>query len=203
MAPSDASPLRGRSPHAKPAAMQPDPPPPGSSTPRKLIDGSLIFITALAVAGGAGVWWLKGGDKFREILLIETGFAVMLLPKILAGILIASCLPLLMSQRRIQALIGPESGLRGLMIATLAGVVIPGGPSVTYPLTLGLMSAGADLGAGVALVSGWVLVGLNRTLIWELSFLPPEFVALRVALSLPAPVLIGWAVRRYINGAAR
>jgi uncharacterized membrane protein YraQ (UPF0718 family) len=166
--------------------MQPDPPPPGSSTPRKLIDGSLIFITALAVAGGAGVWWLKGGDKFREILLIETGFAVMLLPKILAGILIASCLPLLMSQRRIQALIGPESGLRGLMIATLAGVVIPGGPSVTY-----------------ALVSGWVLVGLNRTLIWELSFLPPEFVALRVALSLPAPVLIGWAVRRYINGAAR
>ncbi|MBB4023161.1 MULTISPECIES: permease [Actibacterium] len=183
--------------------MQPDPPSPGSSTPRKLIDGSLIFITALAVAGGAGVWWLKGGDKFREILLIETGFAVMLLPKILAGILIASCLPLLMSQRRIQALIGPESGLRGLMIATLAGVVIPGGPSVTYPLTLGLMSAGADLGAGVALVSGWVLVGLNRTLIWELSFLPPEFVALRVALSLPAPVLIGWAVRRYINGAAR
>ncbi len=171
--------------------------PPGSSTPRRMIDGSLIFITALAVAAGTGVWLSEGAGRFREILLAESLFTLELLPKIVAGVLIASALPFLMSRDRVQALIGPDSGMRGLAIATLAGAIIPGGPSVTYPLTIGLMAAGADLGAGVALVSGWVLIGLNRTLIWELSFLPPEFVALRVALSLPVPVFLGWIVRRF------
>lgn len=171
-------------------------PPPGSSTPRKLIDGGLIFVAGLAVVSGIGVWVLRGSGMFWDILTKELGFAAALFPKIVAGVLIASLLPFMISRERIQALIGPDSGVLGLAIATVAGAVIPGGPSVTYPLTIGLMAAGADLGAGVALVSGWVLIGLNRTLIWELSFLPAEFVALRFFLSLPAPILMGWIVRR-------
>jgi hypothetical protein len=63
-----------------------------------------------------------------------------------------------------------------------------------------LLAAGADLGAGIALVSGWVLLGLNRTLIWEFSFLPADFVLLRVALSLPVPILLGWATRKLYQG---
>lgn len=177
-------------------------PGPGSSTPRKLIDGAFLFILGLALVSGAGVWLLKGPERFWDIFLTDTGFTISLLPKILAGVIIASALPFMMSRDRILRLVGPESGLRGLAIATAAGAIIPGGPSVTYPLTIGLMAAGADLGAGVALVSGWVLVGLNRTLIWELSFLPPEFVALRVALSLPGPILFGYAVRRFMNDRA-
>ncbi|MGB8623719.1 MAG: permease [Paracoccaceae bacterium] len=179
--------------------MPSDNAPSTGSTPRKLIDGSLLFITAIAVMAGAAVWWKDGGDRFWQILSQETLFSLELLPKILAGVLTASALPFLLSRDRIQALIGPESGLRGLAIATAAGAIIPGGPSVTYPLTIGLMAAGADLGAGVALVSGWVLLGLNRTLIWELSFLPPEFVALRMALSLPAPILFGFVVRHFVK----
>jgi len=174
-------------------------PPPGASTPRKPIDGSLLFITAIAVIAGGAVWWMKGSARFWEIFATETGFTLALMPKIAAGVLIATSLPMLMSRDRIKALIGPESGLRGLAIATAAGAIIPGGPSVTYPLTIGLMAAGADLGAGMALVSGWVLLGLNRTLIWELSFMPPEFVALRFLLSLPAPFIFGLVVRAAVK----
>jgi len=168
---------------------------------RKLIDGSLLFVVALAVLSGLGVLWLKGPARFWAILLRDTGFAVVLIPKIAAGVIIASALPFLLPRDRVLRLVGPESGLRGLAIAGLAGAVFPGGPSVTYPLTIGLMAAGADLGAGVAVVSGWVLLGLNRTVIWELSFLPPEFVLLRVVLSLPAPVLFGVVVRHALRRA--
>ncbi len=183
--------------------MQTPEPPPGGSTPRKMIDGSFLFILGLAVTSGAAVWWLKGGARLWELFLRDSGFAIVLLPKIAAGVLIASCLPLMLSRDRIIALVGPDSGLRGLMIATAAGAILPGGPSVTYPLTIGLMAAGADLGAGTALVSGWVLLGLNRTLIWELSFLPPEFVALRMLVSLPGPILIGLAVRMLLRRGRR
>jgi len=71
----------------------------------------------------------------------------------------------------------------------VASAVIPGGPSATIPLVAGLMAAGA----GVALFSAWVLYELNRTLIWELSFLPAHLVGLRVLVCLPVPVLVGQA----------
>ncbi|MBN2905520.1 MAG: hypothetical protein JXJ18_02295 [Rhodobacteraceae bacterium] len=180
------------------STQPPDPP----AKPPKLIDGAFLFILALALGSGAAVFWLKGADRFTQILLHDLGLSLALLPKIAAGVVIATALPFLLPRERVLALIGPESGLRGLAIATAAGAVFPGGPSVTYPLTIGLMAAGADLGAGVALVSGWVLFGLNRTLIWELSFLPAHFVALRVALSLPAPILMGLIVRRAMRTGA-
>lgn len=162
---------------------------------RRLIDGNFLLLLALSVAAAAAVYWQKGATVFWSIAARDTGFALALLPKIAAGVLIAMILPRLFQRERIMALIGPDSGLRGLAIATLAGAAIPGGPSVTFPLTIGLMAAGADLGAGVAMVSGWVLLGLNRTLIWELSFLPADLVALRYALSLAAPILLGAIVR--------
>jgi uncharacterized membrane protein YraQ (UPF0718 family) len=162
---------------------------------RRIIDGSFLFVSTIAVAAGAGVWVTKGPSAFLDILIGEAGFAVALLPKVFAGVLIASILPLVIPRERIIRLIGRDSGVRGLVIAALAGAVIPGGPSATIPLVAGLMAAGADAGAGVALVSAWVLYGLNRTLIWELSFLPAHLVGLRVLLCLPVPVLLGLAVR--------
>lgn len=175
------------------------PPPPGSSTPRKLIDFSLIVVASLALAAGIGVAYQSGLGRVWEIFLDETLLTAELLPKIVAGVLAASALPMLIAPERIKSWIGPDSGLRGLTIATIAGMLVPGGPGVTFPLTMGLLAAGADMGAGVALVSGWMLLGLNRTLIWELTFLPADFVALRFVLSLPAPIVLGWVVRHTLR----
>ena len=65
-----------------------------------------------------------------------------------------------------------------------------------FPLAAGMLAAGADLAAALNCVTAWSLYGLNRTLIWELSFLHADLVALRVAICLPLPVLLGLAVRR-------
>lgn len=167
----------------------------------RLFDGPFLFVLGLAVVSGAAVLWLKGPERFWEVLSRDLGLALAILPKVVAGVLIASALPSLLPRDKVLKHVGPDSGLRGLAIAAAAGAVFPGGRSVTDPMTVGLMAAGADLGAGVAVVSGWVLLGLNRTIIWELSFLPPEFVALRVALSLPAPIVFGLIVRRAVRGA--
>lgn len=162
----------------------------------KMIDGGFVFIIAIAVISAILVWVVKGQTVFWAIIDENLLFAAALMPKILGGVLVASILPLLLPREKVQQWIGPESGIFGLCAATLAGAVIPGGPSVTLPLAGGLMAAGADLGAGIAIVTGWALLGLNRTLIWELSFLPPHLIFLRFALCLVFPVILGWAVRR-------
>lgn len=169
---------------------------------RRMVDGGLIFVTALLCLSGAAVWITRGPERFFDLLWSDLGFALMLMPKIFGGILLATALGLSLPRARVLALIGPDSGWRGLMIAAVAGAVMPGGPHVIYPLTLALIAAGADLAAGVTIVSAWVLLSLNRTLVWELSFIPVEFVAMRFLLTLPVPVLLGLVVRALAARAA-
>lgn len=162
-------------------------------TPR--IDrGFLVLIAATLVA--AVLVALQSGPLFAlQTALGALGFLAVLLPKVGAGVVIAATIPVLIPRERISAWIGRESGVRGLAAATLAGALLPGGPSMAYPLTASLMVSGADLGASLAFVTGWSLFNLNRTLIWELSFLPSDFVGIRVAISIVAPILVGLAAR--------
>ncbi len=57
------------------------------------------------------------------------------------------------------------------------------------------MLIGADRGAAVAFVNAWLLIGLNRAIIWEMPFFGPDFVILRALLSLPIPILTGLLAR--------
>lgn len=188
MSPNDARP---------PTEPAPDPMEEAETAPprRRVFDAGFAVVAGLAVTSGAAVWATQGAAEFWRILRADLGFAAMLLPKIVGGIFLATALALVLPRERVRRAVGPESGVMGLAIATLAGAAIPGGPSVTYPLAVGLLASGADLGAAVALVSAWLLLGLNRTLIWELSFIPADLVVLRYLLTLPAPVVMGLAMR--------
>jgi uncharacterized membrane protein YraQ (UPF0718 family) len=89
--------------------------------------------------------------------------------------------------------LGPESGALGILLATLAGSALPGGPFVAFPLVLGFLKSGAGPAQMVALISGWAVLGLHRTLSWELPILGARFVALRLASSIVLPLLAGLA----------
>ena len=167
--------------------------------PRRVFDGSFLVLLALTLAAGLAVGVLSGWQRVGTILVETFGFLAVLAPKIGAGIFIAATLPILLPRDRVGRLIGRESGVRGLIVATACGAAIPGGPMMTFPLAAGLGVAGADLGAIVAFISGWSLLGLNRTLIWEFSFLPSDLVWTRYLLSLPVPVLLGLAARALIQ----
>ncbi|WP_292286097.1 hypothetical protein [Marivita sp.] len=170
-----------------------DPPP--LRKPRKVVDGSFLVLLVFTLAGGVAVAWTSGLDRTGVIVAEAFRFIAVLAPKIAAGIFIAATLPMLLPRDKVGRLIGRESGLRGLVVAAACGAALPGGPMMTFPLAAGLTAAGADLGATIAFVSGWSLLGLNRTLIWEFSFLPSDLVWTRYMLSLPAPVLLGLAAR--------
>lgn len=165
---------------------------------RKVVDTGFILLCVLTLAAAIAVGLSKGWFRVLDLTGDGLGFVAILLPKIACGVFVASALPILLPREKVAGWIGPDSGARGLIYAALAGVVIPGGPMMTFPLAAGMLAAGADLAAALTCVTAWSLFGLNRTLIWELSFLHADLVALRVAVSLPLPVLFGLAVRRFI-----
>lgn len=177
--------------------------PPASPPRRRLIDSGILVLAAFTLVSGSAVLWRDGLGRVLPVFGETAWFLAELAPKVVAGIFIAATLPLVLPKDRVAAWIGHDSGLRGLAIAALSGTLIPGGPMVIFLLGTGFLGAGADLGAVVAFISGWSLLSLNRTLIWEMSFLPLHLVAIRFLVSLPMPLLMGTAVRFLINGRGR
>lgn len=169
------------------------PPPLGRQS---AFDTSFLILLAIATAAGCAVAWLKGPMRVVEIAASYLGFLALLSPKILCGFFIAAAVPILVPREVLTRWIGQDSGARGLAVACLAGALVPGGPMMIFPLAASFILAGAGMGTIVSFVTAWSLFGLNRTVIWEMSFLHIDFVLLRVAICLPLPFLAGWFAGR-------
>src|SRR5690606_10269135 len=84
---------------------------------------------------------------------------------------------------------------KGLVLATVLGAATPSGPFAAFPIVYALALAGADIGAVVAYLTAWSVLGLQRILVWELPLLGHDFVAVRVLASLPLPLVSGAVAR--------
>ena len=163
---------------------------------------SLAIVAALSAASGIACWAVEGSDGLAQAIAISWGLFLTILPVLGAALLLAGFVQAGVARETIARWLGAESGLRGLLIASVAGAATPGGPMAAFPLVLALAAGGADRGALIAYVAAWSLNGFQRILVWEIPILGPEFAALRFVASLPLPVIAGLLARR-IAGSAR
>ena len=151
---------------------------------------------AFAIVTGAICYSIRGGSAFESAIGGDMDLLFSLLPRIVVALSIAALIWVLLPRERLSALVGKEAGLSGLVIATLAGTVTPGGPSSAFSLLAVLGASGADRGALVAYITAWATLGMQRILVWDVPFLGAEFGILRVLVSLPVPILAGLIARR-------
>jgi uncharacterized protein len=109
---------------------------------------------------------------------------------LLVAFIIIGYVNVLGTEELIQSWIGPESGWRGLVIGTVVGMFLPGGPYVVFPLIGVLHQGGAGIGAAVALVTSWAMLALI-SVAFELPLMGWRFAAIRWSLGLPVPILAG------------
>ncbi|WP_439579827.1 permease [Elioraea sp.] len=170
-------------------------PPPSSASPLRR-HANLAFIVGLCATSALACFALKGTEGLASGLGRARDLALLMLPVILPALLLAGLVQAGVARERITHWLGANSGTRGLVLATLAGIATPGGPMAAFPLVLALAAGGADRGALVAFISAWALNGFSRILVWEIPVLGPEFAALRFVASLPLPLLAGMIARR-------
>jgi uncharacterized membrane protein YraQ (UPF0718 family) len=161
----------------------------------RAFDWSTAVIAALAIAAAVVVYFRDGQDRFLSILTDDLGLFGIMLPKVLAGCLIGAFVTLLLPRETVARWVGAESGIGGILIATVAGAILPGGPFTIYPVAGAFLAAGADAGAACAFVISWTLLGYTRAIVWELPFFGLDFVTWRILVSLPLPILSGLAAR--------
>ncbi|HET6379836.1 MAG TPA: permease [candidate division Zixibacteria bacterium] len=156
--------------------------------PSILILGTLVvvlLVVAVLVGGWSLAW--RGMSSGGGLLLS-------VLPQLLLGFLLAGLITVLLPRDLLASVVGEESGLTGLVVATVAGLATPGGPFLQFPLVAALMQGGAGAGPVAAYLTAWSLLGWNRVLIWELPLLGPSFTVSRLVVTLLLPILVGLLV---------
>jgi uncharacterized membrane protein YraQ (UPF0718 family) len=154
------------------------------------------FYALLALASAALCYYQQGGAAFRRVLAEGAGITLSLLPQICGAFLVAGFVQVLVRRDLVARWLGEKSGLRGLVVATIAGVMTPGGPMSSFPLVVALHNAGAERGALVVYITAWTLLGIQRVLVWEIPLLGSEFVLIRYLACLALPLLAGLIARR-------
>ena len=117
----------------------------------------ILFIIAYYKGEGQHITGLK--SAFQIIIDI--------FPLLIFAFIVAGMVQTLLPHNLISKWIGEESGMRGILIGTLAGGLTPGGPYVSLPLVAGLIKSGASSGTLVAFLTSWSL--------WAVARLPMEF----------------------------
>ena len=151
---------------------------------------------AFAAVSGLICYFVIGGEAVSSALANDIDVLLTLLPRVVVAISVAALLWVMLPRDKVSHFIGRDSGLRGLVIATVAGTITPGGPSSAYALLAMLGAAGADRGAMIAYIAAWATLGLQRILVWDLPFMGGEFALVRFAVCIPLPIIAGLIARR-------
>ena len=88
--------------------------------------------------------------------------------------------------------IGPNSGLRGILLAESIGMMLPGGPYVVFPLIAILFEAGAGLASVITVITSWSTQSL-LSISFELPFMGWRFTVIRWSIGLFIPLFSGIA----------
>lgn len=156
----------------------------------------LMGILALVLLA---VGYLKGGDQ--HIIGTKAGIMmiVQIMPLLFFAFIMAGMIQTLLPHDLIAKWVGTESGLRGIVLGTLAGAVTPGGPYVSMPIAAGLLRAGAGMGTMVAFLTGWSLWAFSRLPI-EVGIMGWKFTLVRLACSFFFPPIAGLLANLFFSG---
>ncbi|HEU5189419.1 MAG TPA: permease [Methylomirabilota bacterium] len=165
---------------------------------RASFDVSFVVLAALALVTAA-LAYLK--DPGLPAIGARNGLALLwfIIPRLVPALILAGMLQVLIPQETVARFFGRQSGLTAICVASVAGMITPGGPMVSVPLLVVLANSGMALGPLVAYMTSWSLFGLQRIIAWEAPLMGWHFVGVRVASSVIFPVLAGWLVTLYYH----
>lgn len=144
----------------------------------------VIAITLYIIAYSKGTGQHLSGVKTAVTMTIE------LMPLLIFAFIIAGLIQELLPHELIAKWIGGESGIRGILIGTIAGGISPGGPYVSLPIAAGLLNAGAGIGTMVAYITGWSLWAVAR-IPMEVGILGWKFTLIRIVSTFIFPPIAG------------
>lgn len=150
---------------------------------------ALIILVILAALTTVYAYRKGDGSHVKGFTIAKNTF-INVVPLLLIAFIMAGFMQVVIPPELIESWLGEKAGLKGVLIGSIGGALIPGGPYISFPIIASIFKAGAGLGTAVAFVSGWAMWGLI-TVAFELALVGYRFTILRLALVLIFPPLAG------------
>jgi uncharacterized membrane protein YraQ (UPF0718 family) len=159
---------------------------------RNRFSGMLLpTLVMAAIAIGLFIFALqRGANEHIEGLEAAGNILLNITPLLIFAFIVAGLMQVLIPTRTISRWVGHESGLRGIIIGTVLGGLMPGGPFVSLPIAAALLRAGAGIATMVAFLTGWSILAITR-LPLEVGLMGWKFTAIRLSVTFFFPIVAG------------
>ncbi len=144
------------------------------------------------------IGYYRGGGEHVLGLKSAMNMTVQILPLVIFAFIVAGMIQILVPHEFLSKWIGKESGIRGILIGTVAGSLVTGGPYVSLPIAAGLLRSGASVGTAVAFLTGWSLWAFSRLPI-EVSMMGWKFALIRIVSTFFFPPIAGLIANRLFS----
>jgi len=148
----------------------------------------LIYLTA---AWLTVVALSRGTGTFRRGIARAVEQALTLVPRMIFALIAAGFIVKLIPTELIGRYLGVEAGFTGILIGSLAGLLVPSGPVIAFAIAAAFANQGAAVPALVSFVSAWSIFAAHRVVIFEIPLLGARFTAVRLLSAFPLPVVAG------------
>lgn len=98
--------------------------------------------------------------------------------------------------------VGPESGVKGIIISILVAMAAAGPLYAGFPVAYALMKKGCRMANVVIFLGTWATIKVPM-LMMEIKFIGLEFALARLMLTLPAIIVSGYLVEKLLANARR
>lgn len=149
-----------------------------------------VIVLWLIMAGLGFAAWRKRDGSFKKGMALGWQTAKRNALILVLAFVIVGFVEVLSPQNLIETYLGPQSGWRGLLLAEVIGMLLPGGPYAVFPIIGVIYAAGAGLGPVVTLVTSYSLLAF-LTVTFELPFMGWRFSVIRWGTGLLLPLLAG------------
>lgn len=152
------------------------------------VGGLFIYAAAIALA----LYTLSRRDAtFRSGVRRALQQSLILLPRMIFALVAAGFIVRLIPTEIIVSYLGAEAGIKGILIGSLTGLIVPSGPAVAFAIAASFALEGASVPALVAFLTGWSVFAAHRVIIFELPLLGAHFLRLRMLSVIPLPIIAG------------
>jgi len=156
-----------------------------------------VIMGALAIIL-VSIGYYRGGGEHILGLKSAMSMTVQILPLVIFAFIVAGMVQVLIPHEFLSKWIGKGSGIRGILIGTVAGSLTPGGPYVSLPIAAGLLRSGASVGTTVAFLTGWSLWAFGRLPI-EVGIMGWKFTLIRMVSTFFFPLIAGLIANRLFS----
>jgi len=154
------------------------------------MDAASLVIWLVALAMGAMVL-RRSGKLFSEGMTRALGYVLAMGPRLMVALLVSGFFSAIVPTDLVAAWLGDEAGMKGILVGSMVGGLMPGGPIICFPIVFILFESGAGIPSLIAFLTAWSVFAFHRIIGYEIPLMGLRFAVIRVLASAILPPLAG------------